>query len=739
MTGYAYMTGGKPKCRGNTRQGKPCKVSAGASGYCKRHTTQLPKASKKPLYVWQPKKTKATRPDVVERRQLRKEIVETVVPASLPGRLGVGWSPECRALLREEVDKWVLSTSKITHRLSIIFNRLLLHLLKCNKTLPAFKDSLFTAMALHGMKESNKESKQDYAKVVQDFCDNEFNVGHGQYPKILRQRGDCQAIVIAALKYKTNFLNTCHVPFLNRQKQYIQVWLDVHNISNVRIRDIQWKINGWKPVWYQPPTFSNAVNNFIDEQRWLLKQPNNVCEAWLKRNVPTVLSYYYHILQFFTQHQRGKKFRLAPLCQIKCHFLVIDDTVLRELLTNVWSATSKAGLDSFPSSISDAIKNKRMSEEVWKSVFNFEGLRRKRRFGHQAETDGVKICFHFQSTKKKVSKANKRRRCKNNKKAIDRVIAIDPGRANLITAYDTESQDFYRLSRPQYYRSSGMNKCNSKAQRRHLKLKGVYEAMSKTSTKSINDFDWYQYQQVLSRNYDKLWSVHTSTVRRQDAFRVSCLKERCLDRFFNQFVKDGKKPTVAYGAASMNPTGKGELAVPVKYVYKKCCQKFPTIKEDERFSTKMHYKCQQPTTAVIGGRSCYTLRGLRWCPTCRELVSRDPNACKNIALSFLSEKRPTYLCGTSPSADIPNKVLRSGASTLRAFRFRASVHNSSTRVLPAKVWQPRKSRCLTGLTELLQDWNEVLPSVPYATGENQAVPNQDPLGLEAHQHRHLLF
>jgi len=89
-----------------------------------------------------------------------------MVTASLPGRLGIEWGDDCRRLLQDEIDKWVLSTSKITHRLSLIFNRFLLHLLNFGKKLPPFNDSLFTGMAMHGMKGNDKMSKQDYALLI---------------------------------------------------------------------------------------------------------------------------------------------------------------------------------------------------------------------------------------------------------------------------------------------------------------------------------------------------------------------------------------------------------------------------------------------------------------------------------------------------------------------------------------------------------------------------------------------
>jgi hypothetical protein len=45
----------------------------------------------------------------------------------------------------------------------------------------------------------------------------------------------------------------------------------------------------------------------------------------------------------------------------------------------------------------------------------------------------------------------------------------------------------------------------------------------------------------------------------------------------------------------MNPSGKGELAVPVKYLYEKCKRKYETIRVDERNTTKMHHKCEGRT------------------------------------------------------------------------------------------------------------------------------------------------
>ena len=144
--------------------------------------------------------------------------------------------------------------------------------------IPDFNDSLFTGMALSGLQRSLKTSKQAYAELIQDFYNNEF---HGQFPEITRQRRDCQAIVIAAQRYRINFLNTCHVPFFTRQAKFIGVWRDL-NKKDVSVKDIQWAINGWKPRGYEPPAFDQDTTRFICDQRDLLHNPTNVNEGWLK-------------------------------------------------------------------------------------------------------------------------------------------------------------------------------------------------------------------------------------------------------------------------------------------------------------------------------------------------------------------------------------------------------------------------------------------------------------------------
>lgn len=265
------------------------------------------------LFQYLPKKEKISkRPDVIRRKKENNNILETVTYCSLNKRLGSGFNKQCIDLLREEIDSWILSTSKITHRLSIIFNRLLLFFMSNKINLPKLEDALFNGLALHGLKKSNKQSKCGFSSLINDFCDNEFNSKEGQYPKIERQKGDCQAIKMASSLYKTNFKNTLHVPFEVRQEKYIKVWSQVNQLDLEKpiLRKIQFQINGWIPFQSLTP----LIDTFILEERKLLGDPSYVNTDWLKRNPNVVIHYYYHILEYYTEKEQGNKFRLAPLC-----------------------------------------------------------------------------------------------------------------------------------------------------------------------------------------------------------------------------------------------------------------------------------------------------------------------------------------------------------------------------------------------------------------------------------------
>ena len=136
-----------------------------------------------------PSKEKVKRPDVTARRNLRKTLVEQCVKCALSGRLAPDWDPSLRALLMDNLERQVRSTSEITVRGSLLANEVLLHCLRQGLPLPPLTKSFFNACFLQGLKRSSRQSTSDFT-VVQDVYDNEFY----DYPSITQDNKLLEAL-----------------------------------------------------------------------------------------------------------------------------------------------------------------------------------------------------------------------------------------------------------------------------------------------------------------------------------------------------------------------------------------------------------------------------------------------------------------------------------------------------------------------------------------------------------------
>lgn len=102
-----------------------------------------------------------------------------------------------------------------------------------------------------------------------------------------------------------------------------------------------------------------------------------------------------------------------------------------------------------------------LKDDHFRSIFRLNGLC-KGEFSHMIETDGVSACFHFKVQRKEDNLSH--RDLKDPSK-YKRVIAIDPGRSNLIVGVEKKNDDhqIYKLTRNAYYTSAGMKTMNKKA------------------------------------------------------------------------------------------------------------------------------------------------------------------------------------------------------------------------------------------------------------------------------------
>lgn len=562
------------------------------------------------------------RPDVLQRLKDRKGTHERVVKCSLSGRL-------TEKKLLPEIEKWVSTVSKVSNKGSIVFNRLLLHCLNRKKPLPDLTDQTLYVQCFNiGVGRVYKSIPE--LKEVWDLYFKEF-------PEIDKCRGDTQAYVYASKHYMTNFKNSLVYAFEGRQKAFICRWCEQHTLTKEDAYTIRCAINRWgcKGVIPEP------AKTFIEEQQKLLGTTDlkeGITHTWLGANMTNIVHYFYHILQYNQRFEDTRKFTLAPISRIKRHFLTIDTTVLYEMMKNL--KLIDCSKDAFTE----------MKKEQFGSVFRLKGLCRKGEFSNLIETDGISLCFHY-----KVPKVEKELGNRELKKAT-RVIAIDPGRSNLI--YGVEKLEdgttkTYKLTRNQFYTDAGMKTCNRKTAKWEKDIEEAELLFRQHSLKTTKEDEWASFLKDYSSVYNTLWENKTQKKWSRERFRVYCLRHKTLDKFF-QKMKGESLPTIAYGAAKFNPTNKNELSAPTTYLSKRCAIHFSTVFVDEYNTTKVCACCDSKLSpVVINGQE---RRGLRWCCStkCRTFQNRDLNAALNILRCFKSATaRPYSLCRNSRSETKP--------------------------------------------------------------------------------------
>eukprot|EP00960_Hanusia_phi_P056115 763158-Hanusia_phi.AAC.5 len=234
-----------------------------------------------------------------------------------------------------------------------------------------------------------------------------------------------------------------------------------------------------------------------------------------------------------------------------------------------------------------------------------------------------------------------------------RIIAIDPGRVNLIYGLENtpegETLIIHKCSRGQYYQESHINRNNRKIdhwKRSATEVEHALQLLSRVSSKTAFLHTFEEFLEVNMRYDAILWSHFCK--RRCGRVRLDNYigKKRFVDKFFNSLWKKGEqdKPIIAYGGATFASTGRGEKAVPVKWIKRECQRRYQTIDVDEYRTTKCCHRCGGILSSVwrrhrVSGEIT-SIRSLKRCESHRaccsrfRFVSRDKNAARNIMACF---------------------------------------------------------------------------------------------------------
>ena len=338
-----------------------------------------------------------------------------------------------------------------------------------------------------------------------------------------------------------------------------------------------------------------------------------------------------------------KLFNVAPICQIKSHFVTVDTYVLYGILKEI-------GFIECNEEVFVAFKEKK-----WYALFKISQLCGKDcTFGCSFDTDGISMCMHFERPKETSPNESPNRdveAAQFSPSPKDVIIGCDPGRINIYymaAVLPDGSIRTFVLTRKQYYHDAGINGAKRHAERWNLGIKAHLEALSTVSSKGANLQTHAAYLLVYYQHREALWAEYTRSRWARQRLTLYGGKKRVFSKFFNHLEKEIKKAApksnvvVAYGAAKFAPGGRGELSVPTSRAYKECVSRVNTKVTAEFRSSKVDYQDDSVLQNIaVVSQPKFALRGVLWNVARGEFVSRDLNAAMNIRRYLLH--RPAIL------------------------------------------------------------------------------------------------
>ena len=578
-------------------------------------------------------KPKVKRPDKQKHTEDNNGRDIRSVKASFRGRFATLLVPSVRDILLELIDNYVWAVSQMVVRGSLVANEALLKYMR-----QGLQPTTSTTFFRHCM--TGRSSDPIINAVLQrEFAD---------HPEINEPVGTWVSLNYAANLYTTVFDNNLWMPFEGRFKSYVKDWMAVNNIGDTCLGPIMNLILG-KP-FYRPIVLQQEVWRFINEEREILENPDD----FYAENAPQsiLLKYQYRMLEFKRLNGCAGGFSIAPIHKVRRHHIVVDSTVLYVMLQEVFNRLQE-DTPMWIQEVALATKEKAIHEYrdvMWANLFNWRGLS-NHTFHQRILTDGVQASFVFNRPKRVPSEVTLSQVIEEAKASGTledlRVISIDPGRTNLITAHDPRNNKFYTFTRRSYYAS--IRKSLELIRWWENEIQDINMELSMYSLRTSDEELCRGYRRVYFKQYNRLWASRFHVRRSKEAFHIFSTKRSVLDRFFMSLTTRGQpKPIVFYGAASMRSHGPGEMSVPVKKVFDACNRFYRTFKVNEHLTTKCHSLCWSRMHPVKNRLENRAIRGLMYCRTCKQLVNRDRDACRSIADVGFSLERPQYLSFTRP-------------------------------------------------------------------------------------------
>lgn len=606
-------------------------------------------------------KSKSKRPDVKEKLQNRRILQETVVKCCLLKYLH--GDDNLKASIVDAIDKRVLSYSQryvvASLGYSFAIRRLFGESDVFDVDIPeGFFDQTFARQLMCG----------NEGVSVENILVNEFIEQYPQfYTDIERHLFDRNIYSFGSKLFLTNFVNHLQLNFQAVVKKCCE------GDSKHETTAAWYLVHGYTlPSWLNPIFPQNQqFFDHIDLQRRVLgiDEGEIINTEWIKKkdNLENILRYFVFANRYL-KAKGTKLFKVSPIATIKRHYITIDASVLYGIMKEC--SLVSCNLKTFEG----------IAKEQWMSILKVEKLQGKNNvFTGTVQTDGVSMCVHFQRPKTVLDESLKMKGKKGgqylaqNENIVigdgDRVIAIDPGRTNIIYAVEIIDghPKVYILTRNHYYAESGIFKARKQTEKWIKGIKNELDTLSRLSIKDISMSSFNEYVVAYTEHYDALWTELSQTKWSRQRLRLYAGKQRVVETFFNRMKygdgnQKGKRIVLAYGTGCNVSSGKYELSVPVTRIFKMCLQRFLVKMTDEYRSTKVSYEDDSILENVVRKDTNQKLRGLLWCSSTNinKFVNRDFNAAMNILRCATSAERPQSL-----THDHPKVIMKVGKTIKR--------------------------------------------------------------------------
>lgn len=282
--------------------------------------------------------------------------------------------------------------------------------------------------------------------------------------------------------YITNYKNYLHINFKKVQEKFVYTWGLKNGIPEKEVYILRMLINNWplpekKPIWIT----NTRVTKMVEFHKQVLKiEPG--ASFYPKEHFSTLILYFSFISRYLKKTV-NKSLTIAPISQIKSHYVKIDSDTLRGIFIDLGYETSDK--DTFRSLITEHYStvlniHKNLTNDQKSGKYKFTGT---------VETDGTGLCIHFRRKDLRPKTPDLNKLKSKELKQLCEELGIQPDKETIINTIKlSETKKIKEMKVPEL-----KNICKLK-----LNKKDLIDVVTKEVLNRIDNSDF----EVLIKEYD---------------------------------------------------------------------------------------------------------------------------------------------------------------------------------------------------------------------------------------------